>query len=91
MIRVNRIFLSQILWTDEATFGNNEIVNRHNMHYCSDLNPHWMREVDRQKRWCGNVWCGFIFRKNIGPHNFVGVVTREMYSNLLEFVLPVLL
>lgn len=51
MIGENRDYLSQILCTDEATFRNDGSVNRHNMHYWCDTNPHWMREVNRLKRW----------------------------------------
>lgn len=91
MIGENRNFLSQILWTDEATFGNDGRVNRHNMHYWSDRNPHWMREVDRQNRWSVNVWCGIVNGRIIGPHIFDGVLTGEIYLNFLEFHLPVLL
>lgn len=35
MIRENPNFLSQILWTDEATFSSTGAVNLHNMHYWS--------------------------------------------------------
>ena len=39
------IFVTKILFTDEATFTNNGQVNLCNMHYWSVENPHWMREV----------------------------------------------
>lgn len=48
MIRENRELLSEILWTDEATFRSDGNVNLHNMHYWSDNNPHWLREVQYQ-------------------------------------------
>lgn len=50
MIRENREFSFQILWTDEATFDSDGRVNLHNMHYWSAENPHWLREVQRQGR-----------------------------------------
>ena len=50
----------KILLTDEATFTNNGQVNLRNMHYSSIENPHWMREVDRQRPWSINVWPKFL-------------------------------
>lgn len=91
MMRENRNILSEILWTDEASFGNNGRVNLHNMHYWSDVNPHWMREVDRQHRWSVNVWCGIIDGMIIGPHIFEGNLNSQMYLNFLTFDLPGLL
>ena len=43
------MFVTKILFTDEATFTNNGQVNLRNMHYWSVENPHWMREVDWQR------------------------------------------
>ncbi|KAJ8943617.1 hypothetical protein NQ318_016595 [Aromia moschata] len=49
-----------ILWTDESRFHNNGTINRHNCHYWSEDNPHWMRETNFQRIWKINVWCGMI-------------------------------
>jgi hypothetical protein len=38
--RQNGVY-SHILFSDEATFRSDSIVNRHNMHYWSVDNPHW--------------------------------------------------
>lgn len=91
MIRDIPQFLSQILWTDEASFTNTGRVNLHNMHYWSETNPHWMREVDNQHRWTVNVWCGIVNGMIVGPHIFEGSLTGEMYVNFLRFDLPGLL
>lgn len=91
MKRENPLLMSQILWTDEASFGNNGVVNLHNMHYWSETNPHWMREVDNQHRWNVNVWCGILDGRVIGPHFFEGNLTGEMYLHFLTFNLPELL
>jgi hypothetical protein len=45
--RQNGVY-SHILFSDEATFRSDSIVNRHNMHYWSIDNPHWVRHVDYQ-------------------------------------------
>lgn len=90
-IRENHHILSQILWTDEASFCSNGRVNLHNMHYWSDTNPHWLREDYQQGRWSVNVWCGVINGAIIGPHIFNGNLTGDMYLNFLFNDLPGLL
>src|SRR5207253_9767988 len=35
-------FLSRILWSDEAQFSRDGVVNTHNMHYWADENPRWL-------------------------------------------------
>lgn len=91
MCNENLRFLSQVLWTDEATFTNCGRVNLHNMHYWSQTNPHWMREVDHQNRWSVNVWCGILGDRIIGPFVFDGHLNGESYLNFLENDLPNLL
>lgn len=61
-------FLNHVLWSDESNFSNNGIVNRHNSHYWSSENPHWMRETNFQRRWSINVWCGILEDQIIGPY-----------------------
>lgn len=38
-------FLSKIFFSDEATFNNIGVVNRHNMHYWSPVNPRWIQTM----------------------------------------------
>ena len=52
---INDSFLQNILFSDEATFINTGYLDRHNMHYWSYENPHWMREVHFQHRWSLNM------------------------------------
>jgi len=70
MLIENPNFLNNILWTDEATFNSDGGVNRNNMHYWSETNPRWMREIQHQGRWSINVWCGVIGSQIIGPFFF---------------------
>lgn len=44
MVNETRNFLSQILWSDEATFCSSGKVNIHNMHFWSETNP-WLEEL----------------------------------------------
>lgn len=91
MCNENLRFLSQVLWTDEATFTSCGRVNLHNMHYWSRTNPHWMREVDHQNRWSVNLWCGVLGDRIIGPFVFDGHLNGESYLNFLQNDLPNLL
>lgn len=38
-------FLYYIMFFDESRFNNTGVVNRHNMHYWSSENPHWIRHT----------------------------------------------
>lgn len=91
MYRENPNFLNHVLWTDEATFSSDGQVNLHNMHYSSTENPHWMREVDHQHKWCLNVWCGILSDRIIGPFIFDGHLNAESYLSFLTDELPLLL
>ena len=51
----NDNFLSNALFSDEASFINTGEINRHNMHYWSVENPRWLREVEHQRPWRVNV------------------------------------
>jgi len=82
------IFLSRILWTDEAKFYNNGQVNHHNHHYWSDENPHWITEINRQIRFGINVWLGIIDIHIIGPYFFEDNLNRLKYLELLKNKLP---
>ncbi len=66
--------VSCILWTDEAQFSRNGVVNRHNSHYWSQDNPHWLRHVADQVNWRVNVWCGIRNGSIIGPVFYDGVL-----------------
>lgn len=91
MLAEDHNFLCRILWTDEATFCSDGSVNRHNMHYWSATNPHWMREVQHQGRWSVNVWCGILGSRIIGPYIFEQALNGERYLQFLENELPILL
>lgn len=87
----NNSFLQNVLFTDEATFNNRGHVNLKNMHYWAQDNPHWLREVEYQRQWSVNVWCGILGNKIIGPYFIDGALTGQKYSTFLTETLPVLL
>lgn len=85
------LFTYSIMFSDEASFSNTGQVNRHNMHYWSDVNPNWMRTVPYQRRWTLNVWCGIIADYVIGPFFIEARLTGPIYANFLRQILPQLL
>ena len=89
-IRRSRSFLKNVLFSDEAIFRSNGNVNRHNLHYWSQDNPRWSRNVDNQHRWSLNVWCGLIDNCVIGPYFFEEKLTGKIYADFLMYELPLL-
>lgn len=87
----DRLFFNKILWSDESRFHNNGTVNRHNCHYWSSVNPHWMKETNFQVAWGVNVWCGLFNGHLIGPYFYQGTLSGERYLNFLQNELPLLL
>jgi len=53
-MHINNEFYSLILFTDEASFTNYDLVNLHNTHYWSAENPHWLIEVE-YRHWSVNI------------------------------------
>lgn len=61
-------FLDDIVFSDESSFDNNGLANRHIIHYYCDENPNFFRTVDRQHQWSVNVWDGIVGKRMTGPH-----------------------
>lgn len=80
-----------MLFTDEATFTNHGNVNLRNMHYWALENPHWIRQVQHQKPWSVNVWCGIVGNFIVGPYFIPDMLNGIMYEHFLRNVLPTLL
>lgn len=84
---VNNNFVSNILFSDEATFTRRGVFNWRNCHIWDNENPHSVKEAHFQHELKLNVWCG-IFRDNlIGPFelpvNFNGNSYLEFLQNTL--------
>lgn len=84
-------FFECTLFCDECTFHNNGLVNRHNFHFYSDVNPHFTRTINYQQRWSVNVWGGIMGSHVIGPHFFNGNLNGNMFNMFLRNNLPELL
>lgn len=77
-------FLSNILWTDVATFTTGGKFNRQNVRYWSAQNPRRFKEIQRQGRQSIHVWCGLFKDRIIGPIIFDGNLNGDRYYNMLH-------
>jgi hypothetical protein len=77
-------FLSSILFTDEAGFCRDGIINFHNNHFWADVNPHGTMHSGHQQRFTINVWAGLIGDVLVGPHVLPRRLTGKRYRNFLE-------
>lgn len=84
-------FFRNVLFTDESGFTKRGIINRQNFRQWSPENPGWTIQIPRQEQWRVNVWAGILNDRIIGPWFFDGNMDSEVYADLLENVLPVLL
>lgn len=87
----NEHFFDFVLFSDESTFHNNGLVNRHNFHYYSDKNPNVFRTMDYQHRWSVNVWGGIVGQHVVGPYFFDGHLNGAMFLDFISNHLPELL
>lgn len=84
-------FTAKVLFTDEAGFTRDGIVNFHNTHVWADANPYALEERRNQQRFCINVWAGIHGDRLIGPYVLPHTLNGARYLNFLQNQLPVLL
>lgn len=87
----NPQFLGNILFTDEANFSRDAIMNFHNNHIWAEDNPYEILESRHQHTFSVNVWAGIIGDHLIGPFFLPRRLTGETYHNFLQNELPILL
>ena len=80
-----------ILFTDEAKFTREAVLNSLNSHVWADENLHAARPYGIQKRYSLNICAGFLDGYVIGPYLLPPNVTCAMYLRYLEGVLHGLL
>lgn len=73
----NSEFFKNIIWTDECTFTNLGIFNRHNEHYWPTENLRVHCAAMPQQRFGINLWVGLWKNKVIGPFIFEDSLTAE--------------
>jgi DDE superfamily endonuclease/Helix-turn-helix domain (DUF4817) len=73
-----------IFFSDEATFYLKGLVNKHNVRYWSESNPHVTFETARKSEKV-NVWCALSKNKIIGPYFFEDeTVNGQNYLSMLQ-------
>lgn len=80
-------FITNIIFSDEATFTLNGHVNRQNCRYWATENPHWMQECHTQRPQKINTWAAIVRNRIVGPYFFEGTLNGEDYLNFLQFEL----
>jgi hypothetical protein len=80
-----------VLYTDEASFTRESIINSRNNHVWADENPHATLEQGRQQRFYINVWCGIVHYLLISPYVLPARLKGPIYRDFLEQSLPELL
>lgn len=76
--------LSNIIFTDEASFTRDGINNTRNSHSWAHENPHEVIEHNFQNRFSVNVWAGILGGKLFGPKFLENRLTGEAYKHFLE-------
>ncbi|EZA54493.1 hypothetical protein X777_05748 [Ooceraea biroi] len=84
-------FLASILWTDEACFTRDGIVNLHNLHEWAEEQPHALREAHNQRQFSINVWAEIMGYFLLGPYELPPRLTGAGYLNFLQNQLDQLL
>lgn len=80
-----------ILYTDEALFGQDGIINTRNTHLWAKENPHGTLVGLSQHRFSVNVWCGIVDGYLVGPFVLEPRLSSPLYLNFLQEELPILL
>ncbi|GFV82005.1 DUF4817 domain-containing protein [Trichonephila clavipes] len=87
----DRNFAASVLFTDEATFSLEGVMNFHNLHTWADENPHAIRPHGAQRKCSINVWAGIVgdclLDLYILPERLIGSV----YLTFLQEALPEML
>lgn len=78
------MFLNKVLFTDEAGFTRDGIINFRNMHEWAEDNPHAVVERHHQDKFSINVWAGVIDNYLIGPFVLPNRLNGAAYRLFLE-------
>jgi hypothetical protein len=83
--------VSSVLFTDEAAFTRNGIINFYNNHVWAEENPHAVVQSRHQQQFSINVWTGIIGDVLVDPHVLPQRLTGNSYRHFLKNDLPTLL
>lgn len=84
-------FVSSVIFTDEATFSRDGIVNLHNQHVWSDENPRDVFQGRHQQQFKINIWVGITGDCLLGPHILPPTLNGIVYRNFLINYFPTIL
>lgn len=84
----DRHFAASVLFTDEAAFSLEGVMNCHNLHRWADENPHATRPHAAQQRFSVNVWAGIVGDCLLGPYILPDRLNGSTYLTFLQEVLP---
>jgi hypothetical protein len=87
----NPDFISSVLFTDEASFNRDGIINYHNNHEWAYENPHTIHQARHQVQFKINVWMGIVGDCLLGPFVLPERLNGDDYRDFLENDLPLLL
>lgn len=83
-------FLRKIVWSDEAKFNREGVINRRNSHYWAVENPHFLRETSFQYTFSFNVIC-LVMNNRVCFHIYEQNLNSEEYLEILRTVVSDLL
>ena len=84
-------FAVSILFTDEAAFSLDSVMNYHNLHKWTDENAHVTHLHTAQWKFSVNVWAGIVGDCLLGPYIISERLNGSMYLTFLQEVLPKML
>ena len=87
----NPLFVSSVLFTDEATFGRDGITNFHNEHIWGDRDPRAVVQIRHKQQFRINVCTGIVGDCLVGPYVLPACITGAVFRDFIQNTLPDLL
>ncbi|KAJ8872114.1 hypothetical protein PR048_025716 [Dryococelus australis] len=79
-IVANSNFFPDDIFTYVSSYYDSYQVNTRGMHYWVVENPRWLRQMDHQRLWRINIWCGMVGNKVIGLYVVIGSRKGREYA-----------
>lgn len=85
------LFLDKVIFTDEASFSREGILNNRTCHVWATENPNSILEAGHQEKFSINVWAGIVGNYLVGPHILPNRLNSPTYLVFLRDILPELM
>jgi hypothetical protein len=82
-------FSNRVLWTDEAGFTRDGVMNLHSLHVLVEENPHPTQSSSFQHRFSVNVWAGIFDDHLIVPYVIEDRIGGAQCLNFLQETRPI--